>query len=68
MEAAVYLPFALCKDVILLTLCPIYLARDAELCIPVVLFVVNSHALDQNEPSATPRHLCSLCQVCMHPG
>lgn len=31
MDADVYLPFAMCKDVFLLTLSPVYLAKDSEL-------------------------------------
>lgn len=31
MKADVHLPFTMCKDVFLLTLSPVYLAKDAEL-------------------------------------
>lgn len=51
-----------------LTLGPVYLAKDTELCILIVLFVVNSHAPDQNKPSGAPKLLCSQYQVCTHPG
>lgn len=53
---------------IFLTLGPVYLAKDTELCILIILFVINSHAPDQNKPSATSKHLCSQCQVCTHSG
>lgn len=52
--------FCMCKNVFLLTLSPVYLGKDAEVCILIMLFVLNSHAPDQNKPSATPKHLCSL--------
>lgn len=61
MEANVYLPFTMWTDVFLLTLSPAYLTEDNSDCILVMLFVVNSHAPNQNKPSAVLKHLCSLC-------